>query len=57
MSELETVSLLAFVFMTAMYFVQRKDIRELRGIIVAVGLNKARIEVNEDEQVVRIIHK
>lgn len=57
MTDLETVSLCAWAFMTAMYFAQRKDIRELRGIIVAVGLNKARIEVNEDEQVVRIIRK
>ena len=57
MTELEVVSLLAFVFMTAMYFVQRKDIRKLRSIIIDVGLNIARVEVDEDTHVVRVIRK
>ena len=57
MSELETVSLLAFVFMTALYFVQRKDIRKLRSIIIDVGLKVARVEVDEDTHVVRVIRK
>ena len=57
MTDLETVSLLAFVFMTAMYFAQRKDIKRLRNIIIDVGLKTARIEVNEDTHVVNIIRK
>ena len=57
MTELEVVSLLAWAFMTAMYFAQRKDIRQLRNIIIDVGLKVARVEVDEDTHVVRVIRK
>ena len=57
MSDLETVLLCAFAFMTFMHFRQRSAIRELRCIIIDVGLDKARIEVEEDNHIVRIIRK
>lgn len=55
MSDLEVVLLCAFTFMVGMHFVQRSAIRTLRHIIIDVGLKEARIEVDEDTHVVRII--
>lgn len=57
MTDLETVLLCAWVFMTWLWFNQRNDIRTLRNIIIDVGLNEARIEVDEDSHVVRITRK
>ena len=55
MTELEIVLLWAVAILVGLHFWQRSAIRMLRRIIIDVGLNEARIEVNEDDHVVRII--
>ena len=55
MSDLETVLLCAFAFMVGLHFWQRSSIRRLRCIIIDVGLKEARIEIDKDSHIVRVI--
>jgi len=55
MTDLEVVLLLAFLFMLWLHFRQRADIRVLRHIVIDVGLNEARVEVDKESHVVRVI--
>lgn len=55
MTDLELVLLWAFVFITYLWFMQRRDIRALRHIIIDVGLKEARIEMDKENNIVRIV--
>ena len=55
MSDLEVVLLWSFTFMTYMWFRQRSDIRTLRNIIIDIGHKEARVEIDEESHVVRIV--
>lgn len=56
MTDLELVLLFAFLFMVQQWFHQRAAIRELRSIIFAVAEKKARIEIDEENKIVRIVN-
>lgn len=56
MTDLEIVLGIALVVMLWLYISQRAAIRELRSIIFAVAEKKARIEVDEENRIVRIIN-
>lgn len=55
MTELEIVLLWAVAILVGLHFWQRAAIRQLRHIIIDVGLKEARIEVNEENHTVRIV--
>ena len=55
MTELEIVLMWAVAILVGLHFWQRGAIRTLRRIIIDVGLKEARIEIDEDSHVVRII--
>ena len=55
MTDLETILMCAFAFMVGLHFWQRAAIRQLRHIIIDVGLKEARIEIDKESHVVRII--
>lgn len=55
MSDLEIVLLCAFAFMAVMWFRSLAVIKELRIIIIRVGLREARVEVDDNTKVVRIV--
>ena len=55
MTDLEVVLLWSFTFMTYMWFRQRSDIRTLRNIIIDIGHKEARVEIDEESHVVRIV--
>ena len=55
MTDLEVVLLCAFVFMLWLHFRQRHDIRMLRHIVIDVGLKEARIEVDKESNIVRVV--
>ena len=55
MTDLEVVLLCAFVFMLWLHFRQRHDIRMLRHIVIDVGLKEARIEVDKESHIVRVV--
>lgn len=55
MSDLEIVLLCAFAFMAVMWFRALAVIKELRIIIIRVGLREARVEVDDNTKVVRIV--
>ena len=55
MNELEIVLLCAFAFMAVMWFRALAVIKELRIIIIRVGLREARVEVDDNTKVVRIV--
>ncbi len=56
MTELELVLSIAFGVMFWIYISQRAAIRELRSIIFAVAEKKARIEIDEENKIVRIVN-
>ena len=55
MTELEVVLLFAFGFMVFLHFRQRLAIRTLRHIVIDVGLKEARIEVDKETNIVRVV--
>ena len=55
MTELEIALSIAFGVMLYLWMDQRSVIRNLRTIIFAVGENKARIVISEEEKTVRIV--
>ncbi len=56
MTELELALSIAFGVMFWIYISQRAAIRELRSIIFAVAEKKARIEIDEENKIVRIVN-
>lgn len=57
MTDLEVVALFAWGFMTYIVFSQRRAIRELRNIIIDIGLKEARVEIDQERHIVHIIRK
>ena len=55
MTDLELALSIAFGVMLYLWMEQRSVIRNLRAVIFAVGEKKARIEVSEEEKIVRIL--
>jgi hypothetical protein len=56
MTDLELALSIAFGVMFWIYISQRASIRELRSIIFAVAEKKARIEIDEENKIVRIVN-
>lgn len=56
MTDLELALSIAFGVMFWIYISQRAAIRELRSIIFAVAEKKARIEIDEENKIVRIVN-
>lgn len=57
MSDLETTLMISLGVMLLLHIFQRRAIRELRGIVIAVGKGDAHIEINDEERVIRVIHR
>ena len=55
MSDLEVVALIGFAVMTVMWFRAHAVIKELRRIIIRIGLKEVRVEVDDETKIVRIV--
>ena len=55
MTDLEVVALIGFAVMTVMWFRAHAVIKELRRIIIRIGLKEVRVEVDDDTKIVRIV--
>ena len=56
MTDLEFVLLFAWIVTLCLWQFAHSAVRRLRGIIIAVGLEEAHIEVDQERHTVRIIH-
>ena len=55
MTDLETVLIIALAVMVFLWNRQMYRIAHYRGIIIAVGLGHARVEIDDTDKVIRIV--
>ena len=56
MTDLELVLLFAWIVTLCLWHLAHNAVHHLRGVIIAVGLEEAHIEVDKDRHTIRIIH-